>query len=229
MIPSKTDSGNHIVFFSLERNALIASGLMDEHRIAGYIEKLDHMHHQIASERDMADHGEKTARVLFQWLWAKKPCRYQSQGPFRLHHVIDAQMSESARTVGNCLGLTLIYHCLLRRSGIQANAVYLEDAFAIGPHVLSSLLMDDRTVDVENIFPYGFDYQGHLKNPSRTTWGDRELVADIYVSVGNKCFEKGKLTEALKNYEKAIALNPEYEKAHLNKSIVMGKLVDTEI
>ena len=220
----ETDSGNSMVSFRLDRNALIASGLMDENRIASYIEKLDCIYDQVASELDWMTSGMSRARALFRWLWAKKPSRYQIHGPFKLHRVIDAQTSETTQTVGNCLGLTLLHNCLQSRLGVRAGAIYIENAFDIGPHVLSSLEMDNRRVDVENIFPYGFDYQGHLDNPFRVTWGDRELVADIYVSLGNECFEKGELTDALRNYEKALALYPEYEKAHLNKIIVTEKL-----
>lgn len=55
-------------------------------------------------------------------------------------------------------------------------------------------------------------------------WGDREVVADIYHSVGNELFEKDELTKALINYDKAINLNPRYEKAQLNKAILIDKL-----
>ncbi|MBW1802619.1 MAG: tetratricopeptide repeat protein [Deltaproteobacteria bacterium] len=211
----------------MDRNALIASEPVNEDRIAGYIEKLDRLYEKFASELKITGEEIKTARAIFDWLWSKKPSRYQRHGPFKLHQVIDAQMSASAQTVGNCLGLTLLYHCLLRRSGIRAEAIYIENAFDIGPHVLSSLTFDDCTIDVENILPDGFGFQGHLRNPSRIRWGDRELVADIYLCLGNECFEKDDLGGALRNYEKALALNPDYEKAHLNKIIAMGKLTDT--
>jgi tetratricopeptide (TPR) repeat protein len=107
--------------------------------------------------------------------------------------------------------------------GIHAGALYLENAFGRGPHVLTLLQTEGSMIDIENILPDGFDYKGHLDNPSRTTWGDKELAADIYHSLGNECFEKEELTEALKNYEMAIRLNPQYEKAHLNRAILLDK------
>jgi tetratricopeptide (TPR) repeat protein len=79
-------------------------------------------------------------------------------------------------------------------------------------------------IDIENIFAEGFDYKGHLSAPMRTVWGDRELVADIYHSQGNEAFEKENLPEALKNYKKAINLNPNYQKAHFNLSILLDKI-----
>jgi tetratricopeptide (TPR) repeat protein len=108
--------------------------------------------------------------------------------------------------------------------GMNANALYLENAFGIGPHVLTLLQTEASTVDIENILPEGFDYKGHLNNRSRTRWGDRELVADIYHSLGNELFWKGKLTEALEKYKMSIHLNPRYEKARLNKTILVGKM-----
>ncbi len=107
---------------------------------------------------------------------------------------------------------------------MNANALYLENAFGIGPHVLTLLQTEASTIDIENILPDGFDYKGHLDDPSRMKWGDRELVADIYHSLGNELFLKGEWTEALEKYEMSLHLNPEYEKARLNKVILLDKL-----
>ena len=54
-------------------------------------------------------------------------------------------------------------------------------------------------------------------------------MADIYHSLGNECFEKGELTEALKNYDMAIQLNPLYKKARLNKVILMDKIGEKKL
>jgi tetratricopeptide (TPR) repeat protein len=108
--------------------------------------------------------------------------------------------------------------------GIMAEALYLENAFGIGPHVLSVLKIEDCLIDIENTLPDGFDYKGHLDDPSRMGWGDRELVADIYHSLGNELFSKGEFAKALKNYEMALRLNPQYEKAHLNRAILLAKM-----
>jgi tetratricopeptide (TPR) repeat protein len=42
--------------------------------------------------------------------------------------------------------------------------------------------------------------------------------------VANELFGKGIFVEALKNYDIAIAYNPQYEKAHLNKAILLDKM-----
>lgn len=106
----------------------------------------------------------------------------------------------------------------------MAGALYLDNAFGIGPHVLTTLQTERSMIDIENIFPEGFDYKGHLNHPSRTRWGDKDLVADIYHSLGNEFFSKGEFIKALENYDIAIDLNPQYEKAHVNKAILLDKM-----
>jgi tetratricopeptide (TPR) repeat protein len=210
--------------FNLEKESLIASGLKDDHRFVEYGEKLDQLTKQFLDQMKPLEEPVETGRALFLWLWERKPGRYKLQGHFRLNDVIDAELSKDSRTVGNCLGLTLLYNCLLRRVGVHTDALYLDHAFGIGPHILTLLHVGKSAIDIENILPEGFDYKGHLNHPCRTKWGDKELVADIYHSLGNECFEKKEFAEALNNYEMAIKLNPQYEKAHLNRAILMDKL-----
>lgn len=71
----------------------------------------------------------------------------------------------------------------------MAVTLYLENAFGIGRHVLIILQTEESLIGIENILPDKFDYKGHLNDPSRTRWGDRELVADIYDSFGNDFFK----------------------------------------
>jgi len=203
---------------------LLASGVKEDQGFAAYIDKLDHLHQQFVGEMKPTHYPLTTAKALFDWLWIKKSDRYRLHGYYRLNDAIDSQLSKGSQEVGNCLGLTVLYNCLLRRVGINAGALYLENAFGVGPHVLTSLEVGASMIDVENIQPNGFDYKGHLGNPSRTRWGDRELVADIYHSQGNEWYERGEYDKALANYDMAIRLNPRYEKAHLNKAILLEKL-----
>jgi tetratricopeptide (TPR) repeat protein len=113
--------------------------------------------------------------------------------------------------------------------GIFSEALYIENAFGRGSHVLTLLAVENSLIEVENILPDGFDYKGHLDNPSRVRWGEKELVADIYHSVGNELFFKGAYMEALRNYDKALYLNPRYEKARMNRLILLDKMGTEEI
>lgn len=210
--------------FNLEKEALLASGIKEKNRLDAYVDKLDHLQHEFIHEINPTSNPDMRARALFTWLWIEKPNRYKSHGNFRLNDVIDAHLNRDSQGVGNCLGLTLLFNCLLRRMGIEADALYLENAFGIGPHVLTLLQTKDFSIDIENILPDGFDYKGHLNNPSRMRWGDKELVADIYHSLGNEYFEKGEWTGALKNYEMSIHLNPHHEKTHLDKTILLDRM-----
>ena len=214
------------MLFNLEKESLLASGLKDNRRLVEYRGKLDQLTKQFIGQMKPSHEPVEKARVLFDWVWERKPGRYKPQGHFRLNDVIDAELSKDSRTVGNCLGLTLLYNCLLRRAGINGGTLYLENAFGIGPHVLTVIQIEGSLIDIENSFSDGFDYKRHLDDPSRTRWGDKELVADIYHGLGNEFFGKGESAKALKNYNMAIKLNPQYEKAHLNKAILMDKIRD---
>jgi hypothetical protein len=172
--------------FNLEDEALLASSINQKNKLAGYKRKLDYLYRKFAHQIIPTSGPVEKARALFNWLWREKPSRYRPQGNYRLSDVIDAQLSKDSQTVGNCLGLTLLYNCLLRKMEINAEALYLENAFGIGPHVLTLLQIEGSLIDIENILLDGFDYKGHLDHPSRTRWGDRELVADIYHSLGNE-------------------------------------------
>ena len=212
------------MMFDFEREALTASGVKEEVQILDYLGKLDSLS-QIFIPKEARDFSTLAgAEKLFKALWKDRPNRYQQQGYYRLNEVIAAQCGSDKAPVGNCLGLTLLYNCLLKRIGIKVEALYLENAFGIGPHVLTVLRIDDLTIDVENILPDGFDYKGHRQDPTRLNWGDKELVADIYQSIGTEFFEKGEFEEALENYDMALKLNPGYEKASLNKTILLDKM-----
>lgn len=202
----------------------MASGMEEEEQLFGYQRKLDGLQRTCSLRMEGLRDPRDRARALFEWLWKEKPCRYKRHGPYRLNEVIDFQIHPDAPNVGNCLGLTLLYNCLLRRMGIPAESLYLEEAFGIGPHVLTLLPIGGSSIDVENILPQGFDYRGHLGNPSRTRWGDRELVADICLTRGNECYEQGDFQEALRWYDRALAKNPRYEKALLNRAIVLDRI-----
>ena len=104
----------------------------------------------------------------------------------------------------------------------------MENAIGVSSHVLTLLPTDTSLIEIENILPDGFDYKGYPDSPSRRRWGDRELVSDIYHSQGNECFARGEFIKALANYEMTIQLNPQYEKAKLNKAILLDKIGNEE-
>lgn len=208
----------------LAQGALIASGVNNERALAQYLAQIEQLCLQIGAEA-ISHHGgdlEKAKRI-FDWLWRAKPRRYQYQGNFKLTDVLDAQLGEKDE-IGNCLGLTLLYNVLGQRFGLKVRAGQLEDALGLGPHVFTVLYVAGSSIDVENVFPHGFDYRGHLDNPQRQEWGDRELIADIYHSVGNDLFASGKLERSIESYDRALMLHPGCSRAHLNKGIALVEL-----
>ncbi len=210
--------------FNMEKEALRASDLEDEEHIELYRGKLHSLFLKFKTERKPSGDLLSTASLLFDWLWKGRRNRYQPKGEYRLHKVIDAQINKADKPVGNCLGLTILYNCLMERAGVTARTIFMENAFDMGPHVLTVIKKDNRIIAVENIFKSGFDYKGHPDSLTGTKWGDQELVADIYNSRGNEFFEKDAFHEALIQYKKAVVLNPQYETACLNKAIVLQKL-----
>ena len=223
------------VGLDLVQGVLIASGVQTVEEFDRYLAMIDLLYHRISDAlSDLLEMGNdsKKAKEIFHWLWQVKPHRYEYGGSFKLTEVLEAQLGGKSRSVedggsgivGNCLGLTLLYNVLARRFGIKVGAVHLEDAFELGPHLFTVLYTGDRTIDIENIFPHGFDYRGHSGASEREEWGDRELIADIYHSLANDFFMSGEWERAIENYDKAITLYPKYIRAHLNKGIALVEL-----
>jgi len=203
---------------------LIASGLKGGDRLAAVTDQLEGLYQQFLPYHNDSLSIRTRAKNLFDWLWKQKPGRYRPNGNYRLDRVIEAQRRDGNHAVGNCLGLTLLYNNLLEMIGIQAGALHLQNGFGRGPHVLTLLKIGDDTIHIENILAQGFDYKGHLHDPSAERWGPKELVADVYHSTGNILFNKGEFSKALKNYQTALKLNPHYESARLNIAIVTDRL-----
>lgn len=201
--------------------ALIASGGTEQ--LDAYRRKLAELERRLAPLVQPGATASEKAKAIFDWLWQTKPRRYVSQGNSKLTDVLDAQLG-GAGAVGNCLGLTLLYNSLGQRLGLRLKAVHLDNAFGRGPHVLSLLPTPQGTIDIENIFPYGFDYRGHLVSPGRTEWGNCDLIGELLVAVGSEEFEKGNLDKALQSYDAALSLSPQNQTAQLNRLIVLSEL-----
>lgn len=207
--------------FNLEIEALRASGIAEK-EFTRYAKLFDLLQKRLLRSLHLSQDSVRKAKQIFDDLWREKPNRYQPNGYYKLSDTIQCQLAREGREVGNCLGLTVLYNCLLHRMDIPVSAVHLESAFGHGPHVLS--VMSKTKICIEHIFQAGFDYKGHTDDSEKIIWGDRELVADIYNSRGTECFNAGEFKMALACYENAIRLNPHYESARINKAIVLDKL-----
>lgn len=207
--------------FNLELEALRASGIAEKEYVR-YSRLFDEMQDRLLRSLDRSEASVQKAKQIFDCLWREKPNRYRPNGNYKLSDAIQCQWAREGRAVGNCLGLTVLYNCLLHRMDVPVSALYLESAFGQGPHVLS--VMPKRGICIEHMFQSGFDFKGHTDDSEKIIWDDHELVADIYNSRGTEYFNAGEYKQALACYEKATCLNPKYEKARLNKAIALDKL-----
>jgi len=214
----------------LASGALVASGVSSVRALERHLDAIDSLHNQL--EASVGKQGSESGRAkeIFDRLWSDIPGRYESEGSFRLTDVLDAQLGGST-SVGNCLGLTVLYNVLARPFGLKVGAAHLESAFGRGPHVFTVLHTGRRSIDIENIFADGFDYRAHRVAPQREGWGDRGLIADVYHSAGNELAVDGEWQKAIELYEKALVLNPGYVRAYLNRGIALvesGRLEDAD-
>ncbi len=207
--------------FNLELEALRASGI-PEKEFVRYSRLFDEMQDRLLRCLDLSEASVQKAKQIFDYLWREKPNRYRPDGYYKLSDTIQCQLARESREVGNCLGLTVLYNCLLHRMDVPVRSLYLESAFGQGPHVLS--VLSKTGICIEHMFQTGFDFKGHRDDSEKILWNDHELVADIYNSRGTEHFNAGEFKQALACYEKATSLNPKYEKAGINKAIVLDKL-----
>lgn len=163
------------------------------------------------------------AKALFNYLGQSKPRRYQPGGEFCLHRAVANQLRPEPGPVGNCLGLTLLYNALALGLGLKVGALYLPEAFGRGPHTCSLLYVKRGIVIIEHIFPDGFGYAGHRENRFQEKWGERELVAEVWVARGNALWEQGDLSGAAASYREALEVCPGFPKAVVNLEMVKGQ------
>lgn len=207
--------------FNLELEALRASGIAEK-EVARYTQLFDEMQDRLLRCLNLSEAFVQKAKQIFDYLWREKPSRYRPKGNYKLSDTVQCQLAREGQEVGNCLGLTVLYNCLLHRMDVPVRSLYLESAFGQGPHVLS--VMSKTGICIEHMFQTGFDFKGHTNDSEKIIWDDQELVADIYNSRGTEYFDAGEFKQALACYEKATCLNPRYEKARINKAIVLDKL-----
>ncbi|MFP3871210.1 MAG: tetratricopeptide repeat protein [Syntrophobacteria bacterium] len=202
---------------SLERALLVVSGLQTEGEIAGYIRKLDQIHERFIHKLEKKVSTSLStlreympglrAKLLFEYLWNTKPRRCNSN--FLLTHVVDAQLDPDVHCkVGMCIGLTSLYTVLGLRENLNLTIVSNDS------HMLNRLRTAAKIYNIEHTDPLGFDSE--LADDSFHERPPISLVANVLNSRGLREERKENLAEALRNYNKAIALNPHYANAYNN-------------
>jgi len=206
---------------SLERSLLVISGLTAEQEIGDYRRKLDTIHNgyleSLASRFPIGapPRREHTvvfrARALFEYLWNAKPRR--CDGNVLLKDVIDAQLSaDPGQPVGSCVGLTSLYTVLGLREGLRLTVL------TNGSHVLNRLTSDERTCNIENTDPLGFDWD--LPDTSFVEYPAVMILAHVLNGRGLAREKANDPAAAEKDYTKAIHLNPAYATAYNNRGTI---------
>lgn len=220
---------------SLERALLVVSGL-NERGIVYYQRKLDQLQHdfeQWHTEKRSLQGGVldivlgrdyTAAQELHTYLWETKPDRYDEN--FLLADVIDNQLNEDKeRKVGNCVGLTSLFSVLGLRLGFDLTVLHGKvNPTALEGHVLSFLNADQRRVIIENTKrEKGFDY--NLREGE--SYKIEDLIMLVAVSFDNRGGLKHRLGDrigAVRDYNRAIELKPDYKRAINNRRHVLQKI-----
>jgi regulator of sirC expression with transglutaminase-like and TPR domain len=215
-------AGNSV---SLERGLLIISGLQREREIETYSQKLDRIYEGFIERlKEMSplslsstrNHLPRSmAEWLFEHLWNTKPRRCNSN--FLLTEVIDAQLSSDVnQRVGSCVGLTSLYTVLGLREGLNLTIL------VSGSHMLNRLTIDSTDFcNIDNTDPLGFACS--INEKEFLEYPPIKLVANVLNSRGMACERVDDLKKAREDYEKAIAVNPDYANAYNNRGNIKAK------
>lgn len=212
----------------MERALLVLSGLSTEEEIQSYQDKLDAILARFLTkcrERRLTlqpklpwyDHRE-AAKVLFDYLWTSKPKRFGTS--FLLARVIDAQLDPDLDiSVGTCVGLTALYSVLALRVGLNLTLLSNSD------HLLSRLRAGEEIIDIDHTDPQGF---AQTNSKEFKELPILMITASVLNSRGLDHEQNGRFVAALKDYDKAIRVRPEYANAHNNRGNMKLRLADPE-
>ena len=211
----------------LERGLLIISGLKAEGEIEAYTQKLDQIYNgfiekltskspvSLSTLRDYM--AASLAKSLFEYLWNTKPKR--CNGNFLLTDVIDAQLNPDInQKVGSCVGLTSLYTVLGLRESLELT-ILVSDS-----HILNRLRVDDTLYNIDNTDPLDFDC--NLDEKDFLEYPSLMLLAHVLNSRGMAQERLENFEQAKADYNKAIAINPEYANAYNNRGNIKLKQAD---
>src|SRR3989338_1009414 len=202
---------------SVEKTLLVISGLSTEDAVEQYVAKLDKIEKDFKRKNSRKKRNYIIARALFNYLGEIKDDRYNSD--FLLADIIDNQLSEDPnQTVGNCVGLTSLYTVLGQRIGLDLYVL------ASNFHILSCMTENDKEIIIENTDRFGFDIAHPKPNFKKEELS--ALVAATLHSRGIDKYTHNRYQEAIKDYDRAIELNPEDKNALNNRGVAKQEIGD---
>ncbi len=202
---------------SIERTLLVLSGLEAEQDLHSYECKIEDIFARFLKKCNLTHFSDPSnpplylhrdiAECLFQYLWNSKPKRFGDH--FLLADVIDAQLDANiSHAVGTCIGLTSLYSVLGLRAGLNLSLLVNAD------HMLSRLRVGRESLDMDHTDPQGFDCRSSSEFRELPLW---TLAANVLNSRGLRHEMSGRFQDARADYERAIAVNPDYANAYNNR------------
>ncbi len=200
----------------LEKALLTVSGLKTKESVEEYSQKLDKIQEEFEKDcTDQADFKENKGKALFDYLWTTKPTRYK-EDRFLLTNVIDAQLDPLIPEVGNSLGLTTLYTLLGLREKLDISVMQSNG------HVWNIVKNNDKNYVVDSTSPEKFIECQQPANKKPASY----LLSIFYTNYGIENAKKGNHNMAISNYNLALMLEPENQKALIGRALAKNNVGD---
>jgi tetratricopeptide (TPR) repeat protein len=208
--------------------ALLASGVTDSARRAGYLKRLDDLEPQARSAVARSEGRAAKGDALLRWLHQGPMSKGYVSGQTDLHTVLDTGTF-------NCVSSATLFNCLALRMGLDARAI------EVPTHAFAIVYEGTRHADVETTTPDGFDpardpakvarfeaatgfrYIADIHRDQRREVEEAGLAAIIYYNHGVALAQEKRYHEALLAYFRAMSLDPEFASAVKNALGVLAK------
>ncbi len=120
------DDRTYTLRISLERSLLTLSGLDTREQVTTYSDRIYKLNQKFHDYRNSKQNGKSVAQDLHEFLWdgyTDIEGRYKKD-QLLITEVIDSQLADEPKPVGNCLGLAALYAILAVSNGIDVSLRY---------------------------------------------------------------------------------------------------------
>jgi len=143
LAPERAPSGAPDSLGTLEKMALVASGVVEPGRIAAYEAKLDALFAALRDETRQSSGETGRAEYILSYLHRNELKAYREDAT-TVDGILDSGLY-------NCVSSAVLYSLVAKSLGIEVLGVRTSD------HAFCSVRIDSQRIDVETTNPYGFD------------------------------------------------------------------------